>query len=308
MFNCIIHPPALLFFACRYKEDTKLTAILYLHRITDNRMSGTPNRNLQMFGKLTGDKAARNVVFVTTAWDRLSKHEIGEKREGELKGTFWDVMLKYGATTARFNNSKDAAWKIIDDVVARNTEGVTLLIQEELVELRLRLKETAAGQALYVKLNILVDQQKDTVEKLFEQIQLQSDPARKKTLLEEYLKIQNDLQKTMEEANQLHVTFLQKLGRLFSWKKAKAVCLICFHIRSFEYLFSYFSACCEHGLIPPTHFSYPLCGLSICISFAHSMNVLLDLYTYTDSVCSDDASRWRQDHRICLYYIAHTKQ
>jgi len=64
----------------RYEKDVKLSGILYLHRITDNRMGGAPQRNLRMFGRLCGDEPAKKVVFVTTMWDKISTN-VGEQRE-----------------------------------------------------------------------------------------------------------------------------------------------------------------------------------------------------------------------------------
>jgi len=42
-----------------YEKRIKLAGIIYLHRITDNRMAGTPHRNLRMFGQLCGDQAVK---------------------------------------------------------------------------------------------------------------------------------------------------------------------------------------------------------------------------------------------------------
>ena len=40
----------------RYKRDIKLAGILYFHRISDNRVAGTPLKNIRMFQKLCGKK------------------------------------------------------------------------------------------------------------------------------------------------------------------------------------------------------------------------------------------------------------
>jgi len=44
----------------------RVQGIVYLHRITDNRMSGSPNCNLRVMGDLCGDKGAAGVCLVTT--------------------------------------------------------------------------------------------------------------------------------------------------------------------------------------------------------------------------------------------------
>ncbi|KAF9036858.1 hypothetical protein BJ165DRAFT_1506484 [Panaeolus papilionaceus] len=62
-----------------YRKNTLLAGVLYFHRITDNRMSGTANRNIRMFGKLCGSKAAEKVVLVTTMWDLIARQD-GENK------------------------------------------------------------------------------------------------------------------------------------------------------------------------------------------------------------------------------------
>ena len=52
----------------RYEKDIKLVGIIYLHRITDNHMHGTPHRNLRMFGEICGDQAVKHVVLVTATY------------------------------------------------------------------------------------------------------------------------------------------------------------------------------------------------------------------------------------------------
>ena len=56
-----------------------------MHRISDNRMAGTPLKNLKMFAQLCGSVAAERVVLTTTMWGKLSSPGIGEKREKEMK-------------------------------------------------------------------------------------------------------------------------------------------------------------------------------------------------------------------------------
>lgn len=73
-----------------------LAGILYFHRITDNRISGTANRNIRMFGKLCGSKAAEKVILVTTMWDQVAKQDEGKQRVAqerleELKSKYWKV-------------------------------------------------------------------------------------------------------------------------------------------------------------------------------------------------------------------------
>ena len=56
------------FLASTYKENKKVSGILYPHRIIDIRMGGSAKRNLRMFMQLCGPDCFPNVVLVTTMW------------------------------------------------------------------------------------------------------------------------------------------------------------------------------------------------------------------------------------------------
>lgn len=49
-----------------YRSKVLLHGIIYLHRITDVRMSGSARRNLLMFKHLCGDEYLKKVILVTT--------------------------------------------------------------------------------------------------------------------------------------------------------------------------------------------------------------------------------------------------
>ncbi|KAI6102827.1 P-loop containing nucleoside triphosphate hydrolase protein [Pisolithus sp. B1] len=75
-----------------------LSAILYFHRISDNRMAGTPLKNLRFFERLCGKNAMSKVTLVTTMWDEAGS-EVGKERLTELKQGHWKGMISQGSTT-----------------------------------------------------------------------------------------------------------------------------------------------------------------------------------------------------------------
>jgi hypothetical protein len=133
--------------AITYVGGQQLTAIIYLHRISDSRMSGSTMRNLATFKKLIGVNALHNVVLVTTMWDRIDEVQ-GTKREEALVRTpeFWGAMMSHGSTAARFNGSREGASIIIRSLL--NNTAMALKIQEEMIDDRLHLEETEAGKEL----------------------------------------------------------------------------------------------------------------------------------------------------------------
>jgi len=201
-----------------YQNDIKLAGIIYLHRITDNRMGGTPHRNLRMFGELCGDQAVRKVVLVTTMWDKGKRDpRTYNQREKELFDNYWKTMIRYGASTARFSNSADSAWEIIDPILKQH-ETEVLLLQEELVDLKRALRETQAGKTLYSDLQRLLADKRDTLRSLAEQAREQSNPQLAQKLEAELKRIQRDFDKTFNDIKSLKIPFGRRLLLLVSKK------------------------------------------------------------------------------------------
>ena len=206
----------------RYEKDIKLAGIIYLHRITDSRMGGSPYRNLRMFGELCGDQALKKVVLVTTMWDKGKTYPwTHNEREKELFENYWKTIINYGASTARFLNSADSAWNIIDPILKQHESEVVLLLQEELVDLKRALNETQAGKTLYSDLQSLLAEQRDTIRALVEQAREQSNPQLVQELEAELKRIQKDFDNTFNEITKSKIPFGKRLS-LFS-KKSRGV-------------------------------------------------------------------------------------
>ncbi len=209
----------------RYRNKIRLTGILYLHRITDNRMGGTPLRNLRMFGELCGYSALKQVVLVTTMWDKIQDAAAGEVRETELKTTFWQIMLEKGSRVAKFNNNFDSAHGIVNGLITERS-AETLLLQEELVDLKRRLNETHAGQLLYSDLQRLLEEQRGSIDQLMAQIEEKAgsfSPNILESLRREQKKIEEELQKTLEGVQQLKIPLSRRILRFLFGKKGKNV-------------------------------------------------------------------------------------
>ncbi|KIM59591.1 hypothetical protein SCLCIDRAFT_1217538 [Scleroderma citrinum Foug A] len=191
----------------------KLSGVIYTHRITDNRMSGSVCKNLDMFGRLCGDNAAERVRLVTTMWDKVKDRNTAENRVKQLEGNFWKPLIDEGARHQKFENTPQSAWKII-----RNATGdpEALLLQEELVDAERRLNETTAGKALYSQFQRLLQEQKDTIKQLSDEAKVQQDPVLVKELEAEYKKIEAQLQKTWEEVEKLKIPWLRRLMLFFA--------------------------------------------------------------------------------------------
>lgn len=206
-----------------YKSDVKLSGLIYLHRITDNRMGGSPFRNLRMFGNLCGDLVMSRVVLVSTMWDNVNL-EAGEKREGELKQQFWQGFIERGSMVDRLKPSNgEEAWRIVDALIENSQERDSVLLQEELVDLKRRLNETEAGKTLYTSLQLLLAEQKNGMKTLLGQLDSDNaDPKLKKSLEKEYKKVEQEFQKTFNEVNKLKIPLGRRIIVFLSWKRAHA--------------------------------------------------------------------------------------
>ncbi|KDQ08311.1 hypothetical protein BOTBODRAFT_568639 [Botryobasidium botryosum FD-172 SS1] len=130
-------------FSESYANGRQFAAVLYFHRISDNRMSGSSLNNMKMCEAICGDDLS-NLVICTTMWDQVDQ-QAGEAREQELCGTemFFGGMLKRGAKYARLENTRESALRLISQALELCPRP--LGIQREMVDNRMALGHTAAG-------------------------------------------------------------------------------------------------------------------------------------------------------------------
>ncbi|KAG8911213.1 hypothetical protein FRC02_006732, partial [Tulasnella sp. 418] len=135
-----------------YKNRKLLHGLLYLQKITDNRITGMSWRNMKLFHKLCGNNAMKNVILCSTMWDIIDPNTAKE-REEDLLANFWNKMTAQGARSARHYGTPDSALNIIDkllelppislDIQVSMAQGKTLLeteagkwVNKELLELQ----------------------------------------------------------------------------------------------------------------------------------------------------------------------------
>ncbi|KAI5981246.1 hypothetical protein EDD15DRAFT_2184097, partial [Pisolithus albus] len=204
----------------RYRRKVNLNGIIYTHRITNDRMSGSVWKNLDMFGRLCGDRAAGGVRLVTTVWDKVNDREIAEGRVSQLEADLWKPLIDAGARHKRFeNNSPTCAWEIVEDLTGG---GKALLIQEELVDAERKLNETTAGRGLYEQLQKLLKEQKETIEWLQEEGKAQKDPrlvrefeGERRRLKEEQRRLKAELKRTWDDTEKLKIHFSKRIAPFF---------------------------------------------------------------------------------------------
>ena len=176
-----------------------LSGILYFHRISDNRVDGTSLKNLHMFEELCGKNAFHKVILTTTMWDEVEE-EIGEERERDLKTKHWRTMLEYNSTTSRFLRTREPAFDLIEPLIEAANNRCSLVLQDELVNMRKSLSATAAGRKLFSEIDQLVSQRRDLLCRIrHEMRQLDGEKMTLEPLQEEYRKLQKTLEETVNE-------------------------------------------------------------------------------------------------------------
>ncbi|KAL4064648.1 P-loop containing nucleoside triphosphate hydrolase protein [Scleroderma citrinum] len=193
-----------------YRRKVLLSFILFFHRITDNRMSGTPLRNLQVFQKLCGHKAMSRVILVTTMWDEIEV-EIGQERLDELKGGYWKPMIAKGSKTFEHRNDPSSALELLEMIVHDKGERTRVALQREITDLKMKLPETGAGQELCSCLEQLAQEQL----KILRQIRGKTrNPIAKESegdLRKEYAELRFQLDATLSQVQALELSLAQRI-------------------------------------------------------------------------------------------------
>lgn len=136
-----------------HQRGIRLAGILYLHRITDNRLQGSALQGLQVFKEMCGREAFCGVVMVTTRWDVASQsghaYVSAATRQQELAATtsFWGDILAGGGRIVALRDGLATPRAVIDEVIGRR-HALVLKLQLEMATTSVRLHETGAGRVL----------------------------------------------------------------------------------------------------------------------------------------------------------------
>jgi hypothetical protein len=103
-----------------FGRKIKITGILYLHKINENRMTQPPLPHYQMFGRLCGEGFHTRVLLVTTMWEKLSNRDDGERRNAILRN-HWSEMIDKGSEIVSHDGEKESAWSVVKALLALQT-------------------------------------------------------------------------------------------------------------------------------------------------------------------------------------------
>ncbi|KAI0785575.1 P-loop containing nucleoside triphosphate hydrolase protein [Abortiporus biennis] len=127
-----------------YRNNKKLSGVIYMHRISDFKMSGISRRNFRMFRTLCGDATLKNIAIVTNMWGEVNE-EVGIKRENELASNdlLFKPVLDKGSVMIRHRNTLESAHAILGHFLTNHP--IILQIQEEMAVEHKPLEATSAA-------------------------------------------------------------------------------------------------------------------------------------------------------------------
>ncbi|KAL8837556.1 MAG: hypothetical protein Q9176_005612 [Flavoplaca citrina] len=184
-----------------YQDRMFLSGIIYLHAISDTRMTHSSLQNLRMFRKLVGDHNLKNVILATTKWS-VTPLEDGLRREKDLTSEegFWSTMMAAGSMVRRFENSAASAQSLVEEILHLQKKIVPK-VQEEVVHGK-KLADTEAG--IYIEQTIALLQKKHEEE--VQRARSEHNLSMQKALKAERERLDKRMAERVEEQRQLHMT------------------------------------------------------------------------------------------------------
>ena len=149
-----------------------------------------------------------NVVIVTTMWGRGFDAE-GERREAEMKATFWADMLARGCRVERFRNTYQSAWSVIDGLAEKDWARVQ--ISREMVERRRALRQTEAGITLNNELKTMLKARKAQARILQTQLKKQDNTVAVQELNKQHAETDKQILQTVEQLHELKIPLTSQI-------------------------------------------------------------------------------------------------
>ncbi len=153
-------------------------------------------------------------------WDEVEE-DVGDKREGQLKTEYWRSMIERGSSVRRFLNDQKSAFNILTPIFDEVNSRSALLLQTEMNELGLQLKQTTAGRTLYSEIGELVTRHQRCMERIRKELKEPTlDPEQLKVLMNDYKKVSDQLQRATEDLKKMKISVgdrIQRVAKGIDW-------------------------------------------------------------------------------------------
>ena len=179
-------------------------------------MSATVLKSLHLCEDLCGENFG-TVVLTTTMWDQVDENE-GIKRLEKLKGEHWRTVIQRGSFIKRFLRTPQSAFEILAPIFNKANSRTALLLQQEMNDLGLQLRETLAGKGLYLELQGLVSRRQKSLEEIRTQLQEHREPGQ--LLLDECARVLSEMDRVLGDLQELQIpspVHIQRAARRINW-------------------------------------------------------------------------------------------
>ena len=196
------------------------------------RIGGIATRTLSVFRRFCGDTSLKNVIIVTSMWDKVSPEE-GDAREKLLHvDSRFKPLLDGEATMLRHDNTPQSARQLIRRI-CRHLAPSALDIQTETVRNGKALHETSAGIALFTQLRDVAEElqgMKDDAWKELRKAIAEENKIRRRDLTIQLRQHVPILARILNEIKNLEALVKEDIDVLQEWnrmdKKARLVTLL----------------------------------------------------------------------------------
>lgn len=187
----------------QYQLGFELKGIIYMHRITDIKYTGSNNKTFEIFKRICGKDALKNVLLLTSRWNEVDE-ATGASRERQLRETFWCFMLSHGSCMSRFSGDHSSAVSLTSQLLMK--DAVVLCLQREIQEEGKDLRDTSAGSFLDGDLNERRQQALEEIKSLEQRRNelKDSDQAMRRQFERDWEKQKEQLRAAEQQRNTLH--------------------------------------------------------------------------------------------------------
>jgi hypothetical protein len=135
----------------RYLKKEALAGVIYLHKISDNRFSGSAKRNLKTFQALCGPDYSPRIALVTTHWTEQGtrNYQRDLTRQETFEQKWWKSLHTKGARIfTLLDDTPFYAEPILNHLLDIQGEKGNVLMQDEVGKHKKKVSKTTAGKEL----------------------------------------------------------------------------------------------------------------------------------------------------------------
>ncbi|KAL8720099.1 MAG: hypothetical protein Q9181_007961 [Wetmoreana brouardii] len=214
-----------------FEVGIRLSGVIYLHRITDPRMSGSAIKNLELLKLLCGKQAFPIVSLVTTRWNEFAEgstdFQMAIDRESQLCAgeKFWAPMIEAGSSVFRHGRPDLSSTSIIIESILQGQRKASLAIQTEMVIQKLCLNMTSAGRFLeqeYGKAEQTYERELQEIQVTWEEALRERDQQAMATLDDEKQDLVLQRDRVLQEQIEIQTDFQELRARKIKAVRSKS--------------------------------------------------------------------------------------